>query len=157
MKQIKIQFGILAFSGIVTMMCGGLTSCSKSSSSSNPPPPPPPVITIDGYDSSGAVAQSNLVAYFPLNGNGNDVIGNETGTVNGTGVQWVTGVITGHKAYQGDTTGTYISCPASARFANLNSFALSAWIKTPPTGKKPGGGTPGTSAEGIFFLGSASA
>src|ERR1700722_5541399 len=156
MKQIKIQFGILAFSGIATMMCGGLTSCSKSSGGGSTTPPVT-VVTIDGYDSSGAVAQANLVAYFPLNGNGNDVVGNETGTVvNGTSnVTWTTGVISGHQAYQGDTTGTYITCPANANLATLRSVAVSVWIKTPTATKKPGQGTPGTAAQGIFFCGTA--
>jgi hypothetical protein len=153
MKQIKIQFGTLAIFGLAAMMSSGLTSCSKSSSPTTTPPPT--VTTIDGYDSSGAIASTNLVAYFPLNGNGNDVVGNETGTVtNGTSsVSWVTGVIANHQAYQGDTTGTYITCPANANLATLRSVSVSVWVKTPVSAKKPGQGTPGTAAQGIFFMG----
>jgi hypothetical protein len=142
MKAKKISLVMLAMACIAAM---AITSCSKSSGGSSGP------TTIGGYVSSDSVASANLIAYWPLDGNGNDIKGGQTGTANGA-VTYVTGVR--GQAYQGDTTGTYISCAANSSLAALTSYSLSVWIKTPPAAKKPGQNNFALRAQGIFFMSS---
>ncbi|HEX4374392.1 MAG TPA: LamG-like jellyroll fold domain-containing protein [Puia sp.] len=147
MKAKKISFLVLAMGCIAVM---AITSCSKSNSGGGGGTT---VVTIGGYVSSDSVAASSLVAYWPMDGNGNDTKGGQTGTVNGG--SFTTGIR--GQAYQGDTTGTYISSGVSSAVAGLQSYTWSAWIKSPAAGKKPtyyGHNTHGTTAQGIFFLGS---
>jgi len=130
---------MLAMAGITAL---AITSCSKSSGSSAPP-------LIGGYVSSDSVASSALVAYWPLDGNGNDIKGVQSGTAHGS-VSYITGIR--GQAYQGDTTGTYISCNPNSSLVGLTSYTVSVWVKNPVAAKKPGNGTAHTSAEGIFFM-----
>ncbi|WP_316804998.1 LamG-like jellyroll fold domain-containing protein [Pedobacter nototheniae] len=102
---------------------------------------PPPVA--GGYTNSSEIEPSNLVAYFPFDGN----IADNKGTVTGgvlTGTSNFQGGIKG-QAYQGKT-GTFITYANPGLVAGLTSFTVSFWINT----QKHDGG-----AQGIFGLGKA--
>ncbi len=110
------------------------TSCKKSSSTIAPPTP------LGGYVSSDSVAPGNLIAYWPFDGNVNDVKGSTNATP--VGVTYGTGVR--GQAYQGGT-GVYATLTPSSAFSNLQSYSFSVWYKLPS--QQPAG-DPG----GIFFL-----
>ena len=130
MKKITSKLSLLAITGLSIIA----VSCSKSSSNSGP-------VLIGGYASSDSVAASNLVAYFPFDGNANDTKGNQTATASST-VSFVTGMR--GQAYQG-AAGAYATLTPSAAFSSLPSYSLSVWYYM--TAQQPSG-NPG----GMFFL-----
>ncbi len=133
MKKITSKLTFLAIACLSVSAAMTIQSCSKSSGPSGPAP-------IGGYVSSDSVASSNLVAYFPFDGNSNDKISGNTATA--VGVTYGTGVR--GQSYQG-ATGAYATVVPSAAVKNLNSFALSVWFNLPA--QQPNG-DPG----GMFFL-----
>lgn len=115
---------------VVTLFALG--SCSKSNDS---------LPTIGGYASSDAVATTNLVSYFPFDGNANDTKGTATATE--VGVTYVNGLR--GKAYKG-ATGAYATVAPSAAFSSLPSYTLSMWYKL---GAQPNANS---GPQGLFFL-----
>jgi Concanavalin A-like lectin/glucanases superfamily len=103
---------------------------------------------IGGYASSDSVAAANLIAYFPFDGNANDVKGSMTPTVNGT-ITFTTGIR--GQAYQG-AAGAYATYTPSAAFASLPSYSLSVWYNLPTTDPSYGSGGQDTLTQGMFFL-----
>jgi hypothetical protein len=135
MKQTSMKNTVLtAFAlGAFAMIAFTIQSCSKSSSSGPAP--------LGGYTSSDSVAASALVAYFPFDGNANDVKGGQTATAS-SAVTYTTGIR--GQAYQG-AAGAYATLTPSAAFSSLPSYSLSFWYKLPA--QQPSG-DPG----GVFFL-----
>jgi hypothetical protein len=119
----------------------GLGSCSKKSSGGGGPQDTT-VVLLGGYASSDSVAPANLLAYWPMDGNVNDVKGGIAGT--GVNVTYVTGVK--GQAYQGDTN-AYASFTPSAAMTGLQSFSLSVWYWQPAQPIA----VPNT-PQGLFFL-----
>ena len=135
MKKIvsALSLGILsvALVGVV------FSSCKKSSTIA------PPTL-IGGYASSDSVAPGNLIAYWPFDGNANDVKGGQTGTTAG-GVSFTTGVR--GQAYQGTSSG-YATVPANSSFASIGSYSVSFWFKLPAQPVS----SPNNDPAGMFFL-----
>ncbi len=131
MKNIKSKLNMLAIAAIALATIS-ITSCKKSHGTSITP--------IGGYDSSGAVASANLIAYFPFEGNSNDV---KSGTVaTAVGVTYTAGIK--GLAYQGGAN-TYATLIPSSSFSSLGSYSFSLWYKLPA---QPVAGDPA----GLFFL-----
>ncbi len=139
MKRVKSKLNFLAIAAI-TVTALAIGSCSKSSSGGGGTTPPPPVV-----ETSDSVEPNNLVAYWPFDGNTNDVKGNLTGTP--VGVTYGTGVI--GQAYQG-AAGAYSTAVPGTALTGLTSYSLSVWYKLPA---QPSGG-PGNPNDpgGMFFL-----
>jgi hypothetical protein len=156
MKTSNGKFGILV---LVTIIAAGsiFTSCSKSNSgggggggTTGPTPPTNP----GGYDSANQIQPSSLIAYFPFNGNDNDVksglVGTNQGTTFGTGVK-------GQALQGGDSTWVVVPFGSSASLfsgASLPSFTVSLWIKeaAEPIYAPSGNYTPGQGPEGVLFM-----
>jgi hypothetical protein len=122
MKTIKIYaFALMAASGAM------LTSCGDDDSGSPSLPP------IGGYNNSNEIATTDLVAHWPLDGNGNERI---TGTApNGsTGVTWVNGT----KGQAAKLTAGYLAYPEMAALNSLPSVTISLWAKASNTGPTDG-------------------
>jgi len=115
---------------VVTLLALG--SCSKSSDT---------LPAINGYASSDAVASTNLVSYFPFDGNAKDSKGTATATE--VGVTYSTGLR--GQAYKG-ATGAYATLAPSAAFSSLPSYTLSMWYKL---GAQPNANS---GPQGLFFL-----
>lgn len=141
MKTFKNYFSI---SAIIIFSIGliGLGSCSKSSST----PPPTP---IGGYTSSDSVAAANLIAYWPFNGNVNEIQGGMVPSVNGN-ITFTTGIR--GQAYQG-APGAFATYTPSAAFSDLPSYSVSVWYKLSDSGPNFSSTTgQDTLTQGLFFL-----
>jgi hypothetical protein len=141
MKQITNKW-ILGFLSVVSISLL-LSACSKKGTSIAPPTP------LGGYVSSDSVASGNLIAYWPFDGNANDVKGSMTPNVVGN-VTYTTGVR--GQAYQG-AAGAYATYTPSAAFSNLQSYSVSFWYKLPAS--DPSYGTTSgqdTLTQGVLFL-----
>ncbi|HMG82071.1 MAG TPA: LamG domain-containing protein [Ferruginibacter sp.] len=132
MKNIKIKLSMLAIAGIALATIS-ITSCKKSSSG-------PTVTLIGGYASSDSVASGNLIAYWPFDGNTNDVKGGLTATAS-AGITYNASGVRG-QAYQGDTT-SYATFTPGASFSNIGSYSFSVWYNEP---------SQSTKSQGLFFL-----
>jgi Concanavalin A-like lectin/glucanases superfamily len=120
MKNIKSKLNMLAIAGIALATIS-IASCKKSSGGNS-------ITPIAGYDSSGAVATANLIAYWPFEGTPNDVKGGLIGTA--TGVSYTAGIK--GQAYQGSTTSSIqIPLTTGNAFASIQSFSLSVWYNDP--------------------------
>jgi hypothetical protein len=142
MKKITIKWTV----GILSIMSVSLlfSACSKKGGTTIAPPTP-----LGGYISSDSVASGNLIAYWPFNGNANDVKGNMTPSVTGN-ITYTTGVR--GQAYQG-AAGAYAPYTPSAAFSNLQSYSVSFWYKLPASDPSYGA-TSGqdTLTQGVLFL-----
>ncbi|MBS1950835.1 MAG: hypothetical protein OJF59_002262 [Cytophagales bacterium] len=125
-----INYLFVGFSALVALT---LVQCSKSSSS---------LPAINGYTSSDAVAASNLVSYFPFDGNANDSKNSST-TATAVGVTFVKGLR--GEAYQG-ATGAYATLAPSAAYSSLPSYSVSMWYKLSAQPNNTSG------PQGLFFL-----
>lgn len=119
MKTNKIFLSAMALS----IACASLTSCGSDDGGSSLPP-------IDGYASADEVAKADLVAYWPLNGNGNESISNTApsavvNTTFGTGIK-------GNGATMNLGYLNYPSIPALT--AVSGSFSVSLWAKVSNNG-----------------------
>jgi len=135
MKKITSVLSLLTITGMLlsTVL---IQSCSKSSSTT------PAVVLIGGYATSDSVAASNLIAYWPFDGNANDAKGGLTAVSNG--ITYNTGIR--GQAYQGSSSSyATLAVPSGSPFASLNSFSISVWFNLPAL---PVAGDPG----GMFFL-----
>lgn len=114
MKTMKI----LAFSLMATGML--LTSCGSDDDGGGQPLPP-----IGGYNSADEVGAADLLAYWPLNGNGKESISNTDPSAT-VGATWVTAV----KGQGVKLSSGYLNYPS---ISNLNvdntSLTVSFWCK----------------------------
>lgn len=115
-------------------------SCTKVESDDDFPVGDAPPVA-GGFTNSSEIAASNLVAYFPFEGNINDVKNGVTGGV-ATGSS---SFVTGRKgmAYKGSSN-AFIVYSNPGPVATLTSFTISMWINT---NRHDGG------AMGLFALG----
>src|ERR1019366_4801333 len=104
---------------------------------------------IGGYASSDSVAAANLIAYFPFDGNANDIKGGMTPTVNGN-ITYTSGIR--GQSYQG-AAGAFATYTPSAAFTSLPSYSISLWYQL-PTSDPSYSPTTGqdTLTQGFFFL-----
>lgn len=120
MRTIKFfAYSLMVTSGIV------LTSCGSDDDGGSSLPP------IGGYNSADEVGADNLLAYFPLDGNGEEVI---SGTMpnNSSNVSFVDAI----KGQGGDFNEGFISYPSISSLSNtLNSFTISTWAKVTNNGQ----------------------
>jgi len=94
-----------------------LTSCNKDDDPD------------DGKIDPGTIATTNLVAYFPFDGNGTEKIANLTPTLQ-PNVTYVTG--RRGQAYQGANMAHLLyTLPAASKLKSLTSFSVAMWIKSP--------------------------
>jgi hypothetical protein len=118
------KFFISAFA--LSLAFASFTSCSSDGGSSLPP--------IGGYDNAGQVGASDLVAYWPLNGNGKESISNTSpsNTVGATYADAVKG--------QGVTlTDGYLAYPEITGLAtSMSSMSISLWAKIQNNGGTDG-------------------
>ncbi|HEY4061941.1 MAG TPA: hypothetical protein VGM30_08575 [Puia sp.] len=135
MKKITGKLTLVMIAGATLAICA--PSCKKSSNGGPSGPTP-----IGGFVSSDSVEPANLIAYWPMDGNGTDVKGGANAT--GVNVTYVTGVR--GQAYQG-ATNAYASFTPNAAMVGLQSFSLAFWYWQPAQPI----GTPNT-PQGMFFL-----
>lgn len=113
MKTIKIfAYALAIISGFV------FTSCGSDDGGNSLP-------DIGGYNSADEVAAADLVAYFPLDGNGKeDISGSNPSATQGT--TWVEGA----KGQAANFTNGFLKYSPLANFpTTMNGFTISAWIK----------------------------
>src|SRR5690606_34718126 len=113
MKTIKIlAFSLIATSGIL------LTSCGSDDDGGDLPP-------IGGYNTADEVGAADLLAYWPLNGDGKENISGTTPS-SSVGASYVDAV----KGKGVKLASGYLSYPS---IANLNiqnsSITISSWVK----------------------------
>lgn len=121
MKTIKLTGFALAMAFSIGFIA---TSCSDDD------PEPTPLPPIGGYYSADEVGAANLLAYWPLNGNGNESK-SSTAPEETQGVSWVTGP----KGQAASLNAGYLAYPTiSALSSTLPSFSISAWIKVQNNG-----------------------
>jgi hypothetical protein len=113
---------LFKISGVLlgTMLLSGmiLTSCSKDE-------PDPNAGKID----PSTIATTNLIAYFPFDGNGTETIATLTPTVT-TNVTYVTG--RRGPAYQGANEARLrYTLPTHSKLRGLTSFSIAMWFKSP--------------------------
>lgn len=112
----KFRF-IGVISGIFLLSALLLTSCKKDNGGNN------------GKIDPSTIATTNLVAYFPFEGNAIESIASITPTVT-TGVTYVTG--RRGQAYQGaDLAHLLYTLPTASKLKTLTSFSVALWFKSP--------------------------
>jgi len=79
----------------------------------------------------GGSAGEGLVAHWKLDGNADDAVGNNDGTVHGSPV-WTIGQIDGALDLDGD--GDYVDCGNDSSLNLTNNFSISAWFNMDNTG-----------------------
>jgi hypothetical protein len=115
MKTFLKISGVLFASVLITGMT--LNSCSKDEDPNA------------GKTDPSSIATTNLVAYFPFDGNATESIASLTPTVQ-PNVTYVTG--RRGQAYQGaDMAHLLYTIPASSKLKTLTSFSVAMWIKSP--------------------------
>ena len=127
-SQNKFMRKLTPFSIVVCFFC--FTACSKSNSSSpiqrpnTPSSTPPPTNSLD----------SGLIAYYPFDGNANDLSGNKFNlTVQGaTLINDRSG--SANKAYHFDDSTSVMKVPQFTGTDSLVTFSVSVWIKTAKEG-----------------------
>jgi hypothetical protein len=114
-KLIKINGTLF----LASLMMFGLASCSKDKDDGSN----------SGKTDPGTIATTNLVAYFPFDGNATEKIANLNPEVS-TGVTYVAG--RRGQAYQG-ATGAHLlySLPANSKLGTLTSFTIATWFRSP--------------------------
>lgn len=100
----------------------GLTSCQKNFD----PSTYKPKLTINGYNYTRQVADTNLVAYWAFDGNTVDSVSKTQGTAVGT--SYTLGVL--KQALQGADK-SYMVTAAPAAVQKLTSFTVTTWVHTP--------------------------
>lgn len=115
----KNKFNYLRVMSLGILLAGlmGFTSCKKTDDPNA------------GKTDPSTIATTNLVAYFPFNGNGTETIASLTPTVT-TGVTYVTG--RRGQAYQGaDLAHLLYTLPTGSKLKTLTSFSVALWFKSP--------------------------
>ena len=102
----------------------GFTSCGSSDDGPAPLPP------IGGYDNADQVGAADLVAYWPLDGNGTEDI-SDTDPAASVGATYEAGT----KGEALKLTAGYLRYPAIANLsATMTSFSVSTWVKVANNG-----------------------
>jgi hypothetical protein len=85
-----------------------------------------PELEIGGYTSSSQISPSNLIAYWPFDGDLIDKVGGANGTNTGTTFA------VGYKgqALQG-ALNSYVLATPSANITNMHSFTITYWVNSP--------------------------
>lgn len=123
MKTNKIFISAFA----IAIAMASATSCGSDDDNSLPP--------IGGYDNADQVAETDLVAYWPLNGNGKEKISN-TEPSSTVATTYVTGIKGQAAKFQ---TG-YMAYPSIAALATTTgSASISCWAKISNTKLTPDG------------------
>ncbi len=114
-NRIKITGALMI--AMMIMMSSMLTSCNKDDDPD------------DGKIDPGTIATTNLVAYFPFDGNGTEKIANLTPTLQPS-VTYVAG--RRGQAYQGANMAHLLyTLPATSKLKTLTSFSVAMWLKSP--------------------------
>ena len=117
MKTMKLTGFTLA----LALSAGLLASCSDDDNNNNNTTLPP----IGGYNNAGEVGSADLVAYWPLNGNGTESISN-TEASTAVGASYVNTT----KGQGLKLTNGYLAYPAIANLsASIPSITVSLWAK----------------------------
>jgi len=128
-RTIKPILQFLIVGGIFSVLVAG--NCNKNDDVPLPP--------IGGYNNSDEVGSASLVAYWPLDGNGNE---SKTSTApTASNVTYVTGV----KGQAASFANGYLKYPAIAALTTtLSAYTISAWVKISNNQTTPGSGTAST-------------
>lgn len=114
-NKFKITGALLIM--MMIAMSSILTSCDKKDDPD------------DGKIDPGTIATTNLVAYFPFEGNGTEMIANLTPTMQ-PNVTYVAG--RRGQAYQGANLAHLLyTLPAASKMKTLTSYSVAMWIKSP--------------------------
>ncbi|HMI04659.1 MAG TPA: LamG-like jellyroll fold domain-containing protein [Pedobacter sp.] len=133
MKTIKLTGFTLAIALSI-----GLISCSDDDNDGNTTLPP-----IGGYNNAGEVGSADLLAYWPLDGNGTESISN-TASSTTIGTTWSAGI----KGQAAIMNGGYITYPQIAALTQtVNAFTISAWVNV----KNNQTEVPGSGSVSTFF------
>lgn len=120
MKTKKMFISAMALS----IACASLTSCGSDDGGSSLPP-------IGGYNNADEVAKSDLIAYWPMDGNGNEKI-SSTAPNGSSGVTFENGI----KGQGAKLTAGFMKYPSIAALSNsLTSFSISTWVKVTNNGQ----------------------
>lgn len=125
MKTIKLS----GFALIMAVSVGFLASCSSDD------PAPTPLPPIGGYSSADEVGAADLLAYWPLNGNGTESLSNTApnGIVNTT-------FVTGAKGQAAKMASGFLKYPSLAALTAINgSITTSCWVMISNTKLTPDG------------------
>lgn len=115
-NKFKITGALLI--GMMIMMSSMLTSCDKDDDPID-----------DGKIDPGTIATTNLVAYFPFDGNATESVANLTPTMQ-PNVTYVAG--RRGQAYQGANMAHLLyTLPAASKMKSLTSFSIAMWLKSP--------------------------
>ncbi len=107
---------------IFVMLGFVLTTCKKSDNSGTATNPNDP----------GQVAKSNLIAYFPFDGNGKDSITGLTPSTVTSAVKFVPGQK--KSCYQGDSLAFMLyNLPSTSKLTMMHGFTISMWLYSPQT------------------------
>lgn len=116
----------------------GMVSCSDDDNNVAIPLPP-----IGGYNSADEVGSADLLAYFPLNGNGTESKSNISSSST-VGTTWTTGI----KGQAANLNAGYITYPQIAALTQtVNAFTISAWVNV----KNNQTAVPGSGSVSTFF------
>ena len=118
----------LLFFAYIALFIGLAFNSCKGKDDDDPDP-------VDDRVDPSTIAASNLIAYFPFEGNGNDLIGNMTpGNASTTTVTFPDG--RRGKCFQGNDnglkSGLLYTLPASSKIKTLKAFTISLWVKMVP-------------------------
>src|SRR5204862_3148726 len=94
-----------------------------------PPPTPTPTPTCSVPASECVVAPSRIISWWPAEGNGNDVVGSNNGTLIG-GVTFAAGVVGQAFSFNGSD---YVEVAASPSL-NVPQITVEGWIKATVAG-----------------------
>jgi len=113
-------------SAIALCVCIAFYACNKDEDDPDPPTPP-------DLDDPSLIAEDNLIAYFPFEGDGKCAI---TGITPGNATTPVT-FPDGRrgKAFQGTAaanSGLLYTLPAGHKLRDLKAFSFAVWVKTAP-------------------------
>jgi hypothetical protein len=124
MKKITSKSTLFAIGGITLVTLLSIASCSKSSSNATTPP----ITPLGGFVSSDSVEPGSLIAYWPFEGNTNELVSGLAST--SSGITFTTGIR--GQASQG-SVGSSIQVPlaANSAFASLASYSVSVWYNDP--------------------------
>ncbi|GHT10460.1 hypothetical protein AGMMS4956_01840 [Bacteroidia bacterium] len=117
------KFNVWLLAAVASMGMTAMVSCGDD----NKTPGEEPDTKVD----PSTIAASNLIAYFPFEGNGNEATGSGLTPANANNtVTYVAGAR--GQAYQGSaaiTSGLLYNLPASSPIKTLTSFSFSMWAK----------------------------
>ncbi len=112
MKTNKFFISAIALGIVFT----AFTACSDDDAAPLPP--------IGGYNNAGEIAANDLVAYWPLDGNGKETISSAMPATT-VGTSWVEGI----KGRAAKMDAGYMTYPEIAALTQtMNAFTISAWV-----------------------------